>query len=67
MILLATPPRVSFFCSDFNISTVRKFLAEPFSSEMKLVVRLVHQMVKGLTPKFVSRIESRITHDKIPK
>ena len=27
----------------------------------------IRQMVKGLTPKFVSRIESRITHDQIPK
>jgi len=27
----------------------------------------IGQIVKGLTPKFVSRIEERITHDQIPK
>jgi hypothetical protein len=27
----------------------------------------IQQVVKGLTPKFVSRIEERITHDPIPK
>lgn len=27
----------------------------------------IHQIVKGLTPKFVSRIEERITHDQTPR
>jgi len=27
----------------------------------------IQQMVKGLTPKFVSRIEERITRDQIPR